>query len=74
MSIEIEQGSCVLNHFEGNAFVFTSTGDIHVLAKPTVWGKGFSNNGKVKNTLLKNGIFFIEATSKNGDIYLEREN
>lgn len=70
LAVSLENGSCVLNDFSGNAHLKTTTGNITVFAKSNVSGKAISTHGIVQNELSLNGKFFVEAESINGTIKL----
>lgn len=70
VEIGLDEGSCVLKDFSGNAILLTKLGNITVYAKDEVSGTGVSRHSEVKNTLPKKGKFHIEAESINGAISL----
>ncbi len=70
LDISIENGSCILTNFSGNAHLKTKGGNITVWAKNTVSGKAFSKNGTVENELPNHRKFFVEAESSSGNISL----
>lgn len=70
VEIGLDEGSCVLNDFSGNAILLTKLGNITVYAEDQVSGTGFSRHSEVKNMLPENGKFHIEAESINGSISL----
>ncbi len=70
LNISLENGSCILNAFSGNAQLKTIAGNITVYAENNVSGKVISKNGTVENRLYKQGKFLIEAESINGSISL----
>ncbi|MCZ4317677.1 DUF4097 family beta strand repeat-containing protein [Aequorivita viscosa] len=70
LAVSLQNGSCTLTNFLGNAHLKTANGDISVLAKMHVSGRAISKHGTVNNTLPKDGRFLIEAESVNGNIML----
>ncbi len=70
LAVSIENGTCVLTNFTGNAHLKTTDGNIRVRATSTVSGQATSTHGTVENKLWGNGKFFVEAESINGDISL----
>jgi hypothetical protein len=68
--VELGDGNCVLNDFEGNAQLLTIDGNITVIAHNTVKAKGETRKGKLTNELSTSGNFSIDAESVNGDITL----
>lgn len=67
--VGLEEGNCLLNDFQGNAFIQTKNGDINVTAIQSN-GTAYSKYGTVVNKLPKQGKFTIEAESVNGLITL----
>lgn len=70
LAVFLQNGSCSVIDFLGNAHLKTDVGNINVSAKKNVSGKAISKNGTVENTLPKNGKFLVEAESINGNIYM----
>ncbi len=70
LAVSLQNGSCILTDFSGNAHLKTVDGNIIVKAKREVLGNAISKNGSVENTLLKQGEFLVEAESVNGSIYM----
>lgn len=70
LSLALEEGSILLNAFEGDAELKTKSGNITVHAKQSVQGFGKSKRGTVQNTLNEKGKFVVWAKSVNGDISL----
>lgn len=68
--ISLENGSCVLTNFSGNAQLKTIAGNITVRAHKNVSGKAISRNGTIENMLLKQGKYVVDAESINGNISL----
>ena len=66
----LENGTCLLNNFKGNATLYTKEGAITVYAKPTVTGQAISKKGTVLNELPKTGKHKIIAESITGSITL----
>ncbi len=72
LDISLQKGSCRLYNFLGNAHLRTLDGSIEVQAQSNVTGHAFSKNGTVENTLPKQGVFYVEAESVNGTIYMRQ--
>jgi len=70
LAVSIEDGTCVLTNFTGNAHLKTTDGNIRVRATSTVSGQATSTHGTVENKLGGKGKFLVEAESINGDISL----
>lgn len=70
LNISLENGSCVLNYFSGNAQLKTIDGNINVYAQKNISGKAISMNGTVENRLSGQGKFLIDAETINGSISL----
>ncbi|MBK5214716.1 MAG: hypothetical protein JJE55_13755 [Flavobacteriaceae bacterium] len=72
LNISLENGSCVLSDFLGNAHLKTIAGNIAVLAKKDVSGQAISKKGAVENTLAEHGKFLVVAESIKGSISLSQ--
>jgi len=70
LQVELGNGNCVLNDFEGNAQLFTREGNITAIVQKTVKGRAKTKRGKLTNELSTTGNFSIDAESVNGDITL----
>jgi len=70
LHVELGDGNCVLNDFEGDAQLLTIDGNITVVAHDTVKAEGKTRNGKLINELSTIGNYTILAESVNGDITL----
>lgn len=70
MFVALENGTCLLNNFEGNATLYTKRGPITVYAVPKMAGEAISKKGVVINELSKNGSYKIKAESITGTIKL----
>jgi len=70
LQVELGNGNCVLNDFEGDAKLFTRNGDITVIAHETVKARARTKRGRLTNELSATGKFSIDAESVNGDITL----
>jgi len=68
--VALENGTCLLKNFKGNATLYTKEGAITVYAKPTVTGQAVSKKGTVLNELPKTGKHKIIAESITGSITL----
>ena len=70
LRVELGNGNCVLNDFEGDAQLFTRDGNITAIAQRTVKARAKTKRGKLINELSPTGNFSIDAKSVNGDITL----
>ena len=70
LQVELGNGNCVLNDFEGDAQLLTGNGNIRVVAHDTVGARAKTKRGKLTNELSATGNFYIDAESVNGDITL----
>ena len=70
LQVELGNGNCVLNDFEGDAQLITGNGNIMVIAHDTVRARAKTKRGKLTNELSSTGNFYIDAESVNGDITL----
>ncbi len=70
LNISLENGSCSLYEFLGNAHLKTRTGNITVQAQNEVAGKTISKKGTIVNKLSSQGRFLVFAESTNGNIWL----
>jgi len=70
MFVALENGTCLLKKFKGNATLYTKKGAIVVHAKPNVTGEAVSKKGTILNELPKAGIYKIIAESITGSITL----
>jgi hypothetical protein len=70
LQVELGNGNCVLNDFEGDAQLLTGNGNIRVIAHDTVRARAKTKRGKLTNELSTAGDFYIDAESVNGDITL----
>ncbi len=68
----LDNGNCELSRFRGNARLYSISGDITVDALTNVGGRAISEEGSLYNELELEGVYFIEATSKQGSISLRR--
>ncbi|WP_339701208.1 hypothetical protein [uncultured Marixanthomonas sp.] len=68
--VALENGTCLLNNFKGNATLYTKEGAITVYAKPVVTGQAVSKKGTTLNQLPKTGKYKINAESITGSITL----
>jgi hypothetical protein len=65
----LENGSCVLSNFKGDARLFGVFGDILVAVQPGVGGRAVLREG-VQNELKLEAEYFIEAESIHGSVIL----
>lgn len=71
--VDIEDKSCVLQNFNGNADIKTNKGTITVLVEnKNTSAKAITTYGTLENALGKNGIFTIYAESVHGNITLQQ--
>lgn len=70
LRLELEEGSCLLTNFEGNAYLSTNNGNITVYSKNTRVSSANTTNGTFTNNLPAVGVYSLEAESVNGDITL----
>lgn len=72
--IGLENGSCNLIDFSGNASLQTKSGSITVTAKGNTSGIAISKSGSTLNELPERGKYFIKAESTTGAISLLQTN
>lgn len=68
--VALENGTCHLKNYTGNATLYTKQGAIEVYASPAVSAKAISKKGNIKNELPKHGKYKIKAESITGSITL----
>lgn len=72
LAMVLENGSCVLTDFIGNAHLKSTNGDINVIASKNVSGEAISKNGTVEIELPKSQLYTVFAESINGNISMEQ--
>ena len=72
LAIVLENGSCVLTDFSGNAHIKSTNGDIGVIADKNVSGRAISKNGTVEINLPQEQQYTVFAESINGNISMEQ--
>lgn len=72
LAIVLENGSCVLNNFSGNARLKSLNGDISVFARGNVSGSAVSKSGTVDISLPPSQKYLVVAESVNGNISMEQ--
>ncbi len=70
LRLELEEGNCLLNLFEGDALLSSKNGNITVYGKNLDVWRAVTSNGTVTNKLPPKGKYSLEAQSVNGDITL----
>ena len=68
--VALENGTCHLINFTGNATLYTKEGSILVYANPSVTAQATSKKGKIINQLSESGTYKITAESITGSITL----
>lgn len=70
LRVSLDNGNCTIKDFFGNATLGTKAGEISVYARAGVTAEAITENGVILNTLPLEGIYYITARTKTGNISL----